>query len=235
MSIAITHIQTKQSVRTNGNLALAPESAELPARPAPVRAVPAGAEARGFVLYVGLSEAAAAADDVDLAELVSALKELTAKLSPSAETHAAVALAPAGAGGRDVDVVRRALHDPSIRRAEPVAEPDLGVTIDLSRKRVALGDDIAPLTFKEFELLQHIVLREGQTVERSAIIDALWPDADDAERPSERTIDVHVRRLRSKLGNYADIIRTVRGSGYRFDRHADVTVLATGGPSPDRF
>ena len=40
--------------------------------------------------------------------------------------------------------------------------------------------------------------------------------------------------LRAKLGDYAEVIRTVRGSGYRFDRHADVTVLA-GGPSPDRF
>ncbi len=47
---------------------------------------------------------------------------------------------------------------------------------------------------------------------------------------------MHVRRLRSKLGDYQDIVRTVRGTGYRFDRHADVTVLATAtGPSPDRF
>ena len=37
-----------------------------------------------------------------------------------------------------------------------------------------------------------------------------------------------------RLGDYAEIIRTVRGAGYRFDRHADVTVLASG-PSPDRF
>jgi len=47
---------------------------------------------------------------------------------------------------------------------------------------------------------------------------------------------VHVRRLRAKLGRYEDIVRTVRGVGYRFDRHADVAIrYGVGTPSPDRF
>ncbi|GAA3606754.1 winged helix-turn-helix domain-containing protein [Agrococcus terreus] len=247
--MTLTALPTRRpaAVRTHGATALATRPAvAIAPTPAPkpriravpdgvkrpVRAVPDGTEARGFVLYVGLGEGAAAADQIELARLVSELRTLTARLAPSAETHAAVALAPAGSGGRDVDVVRRALQDPAVQ--QPVAEPDSGIVIDLSRKRVAIGDDIAPLTYKEFELLQHIVLREGSTVGREAIIDALWPDEDDANRPNERTIDVHVRRLRAKLGDYAEVIRTVRGSGYRFDRHADVTVLADG-PSPDRF
>jgi DNA-binding response OmpR family regulator len=227
-----------ETLRFDGSSALAPKRAVAapPAQPAPrpsVRPVPDGTEARGFVLYVGLGEDAAASDRIELARLVGELRALTSRLAPSAETHAAVALAPAGAGGRDVDVVRRALQDPAVQ--QPVAESNPGIVIDLSRKRVAIGDDIAALTYREFELLQHIVLREGSTVARGAIIDALW-DADDENRPNERTIDVHVRRLRSKLGDYAEIIRTVRGAGYRFDRHADVTVLATGsGPSPDLF
>lgn len=201
------------------------------AQSSPIRAVPEGAEVRGFALYVGLGDGATAADQADLTRLVGELRALTSRLAPSAQTHAAVALAPAGSGGRDVDVVRRALGDPAVQ--QPTPEVDAGIVIDLTRQRVALGDEIAPLTYREFELLQHIVLREGSTVARCAIIDALWhADADD--RPNERTIDVHVRRLRSKLGAYAAIIRTVRGEGYRFDRHADVTVLASG-PSPDRF
>lgn len=227
------------SAATHGATALAPAPSQrirpaAPGAPAPspIRAVPAGTEARGFVLYVGLGEDAATADQVELARLVGELRALTSRLAPSAQTHAAVALAPAGSGGRDVDVVRRALGDPAVQ--QPAPETDTGIVIDLTRKRVALGDDIAPLTYREFELLQHIVLREGTTVGRCDIIDALW-DADADDRPNERTIDVHVRRLRSKLGGYAEIIRTVRGAGYRFDRHADVTVLATGGPSPDRF
>lgn len=222
-----THASTALAARAIGGRPSSPRTAQ----PSPIRAVPEGAEVRGFALYVGLGDGASAADQADLTRLVGELRALTSRLAPSAQTHAAVALAPAGSGGRDVDVVRRALGDPAVQ--QPTPETDTGIVIDLTRKRVALGDEIAPLTYREFELLQHIVLREGSTVGRCDIIDALWhADADD--RPNERTIDVHVRRLRSKLGAYAAIIRTVRGEGYRFDRHADVTVLA-GGPSPDRF
>ena len=117
-----------------------------------------------------------------------------------------MALAPAGAGGRDVDVVRLALQDPAAlakqregqsTRDDADRHPN-GVIIDISRKRVLLDGEPAGLTYKEFELLQYLVLREGRTIDRHELIDSLW-DADD-EAPSERTIDVHVRRLRSKLG-----------------------------------
>lgn len=207
-----------------------------------LRAVPDGTEARGFVLYVGLDEAKAAAAGIDLGRLVTELKRLTTELAPTAETHAAVALAPAGAGGRDVDVVRLALQDPSAlaryRRTEPAADPaPEGVVIDISRKRVLLDGDTAALTYKEFELLQYLVLREGRTIERGELISALWADGaeGDDDVPNERTIDVHVRRLRSKLGGYDDIVRTVRGAGYRFDRHADVSIRYASTPSPDFF
>jgi DNA-binding response OmpR family regulator len=107
------------------------------------------------------------------------------------------------------------------------------VIIDISRKRVLLDGEPAGLTYKEFELLQYLVLREGRTIDRHELIDSLW-DADD-EAPSERTIDVHVRRLRSKLAHYQDIVRTVRGVGYRFDRHADVSIRQASTPSPDLY
>ncbi|NYI41303.1 helix-turn-helix domain-containing protein [Demequina lutea] len=79
------------------------------------------------------------------------------------------------------------------------------------------------------------MLREGRTIDRSEIIATLWGDSDDDETPNERTIDVHVRRLRSKLGVYEDIVRTVRGTGYRFNRHADVIIRYAPTPSPDMF
>jgi DNA-binding winged helix-turn-helix (wHTH) protein len=213
-----------------------PATPPAPAAPR-VRAVPDGTEVRGFVLYVGVDEAKTAAAGTNLATLVDALRRLTAELVPGAQTHAAVALAPRGAGGRDVDVVRLALQDPSAlaARSEDAPAQDViqGVVIDLSRKRVLLDEETAPLTYKEFELLQYLVLREGRTVARAEIISSLWPDPD-ADAPNERTIDVHVRRLRSKLGDYQDIVRTVRGTGYRFDRHADVVVRHDlRGPSPD--
>lgn len=221
-----------------------PAAAPAPAEAAPrIRAVPEGTEARGFVLYVGIDEAKALADGTDLGRIVEALKRLTAEVAPSAETYAAVALAPAGAGGRDVDVVRLALQDPAAiakhRQAISVDEDEdraaSGVVVDISRKRLVLDNQTVALTYKEFELLQYLVLREGRTIERSELIASLWGDADEDEVPNERTIDVHVRRLRSKLGRYEDIVRTVRGVGYRFDRHADVSIRYASAPSPDLF
>ena len=70
----------------------------------------------------------------------------------------------------------------------------------------------------------------------SELVSALWQASADEDAPGERTIDVHVRRLRAKLGRHEDIVRTVRGVGYRFDRHADVSIrYGHGTPSPDRF
>lgn len=204
-----------------------------------IRAVPSGTEARGFVLYVGVDELKAAAANTDLSHLVEALKGLVSEFVPTAETYAAVALAPQGVGGRDVDVVRLALQDPAAL-AKHRQHPELnqavrtGVVVDISRKRLTINDEGIPLTYKEFELLQYLVLREGRTVDRAELISSLWSAADD-EIPNERTIDVHVRRLRAKLGGYEDIVRTVRGVGYRFDRHADVSVRHTSTPSPDIF
>jgi DNA-binding winged helix-turn-helix (wHTH) protein len=217
-----------------------PVAAPTPAQDAPrLRAVPAGTEARGFVLYVGLDETKAAEAGTDLGALVEQLKQLAAQLAPGAETYAAVALAPRGAGGRDVDVVRLALQDPAAlakhrHTEEPAAKVKGGVVIDISRKRLVLDGESAALTYKEFELLQYLVLREGRTIDRAELISSLWADGDD-EIPNERTIDVHVRRLRSKLGAYEDIVRTVRGVGYRFDRHADVSIRHATTPSPDFF
>ncbi len=205
-----------------------------------IRAVPSGTEARGFVLYVGLDEGTAAEANTNLSQIVEALKEVVAGFVPTAETYAAVALAPRGIGGRDVDVVRLALQEPvALAEHRHNPEPDAsgrlsGVIVDLSRKRLSIDDETVPVTYKEFELLQYLVLREGRTIDRAELISSLW-SAGDEEIPNERTIDVHVRRLRAKLGEYEDIVRTVRGVGYRFDRHADVSIQHTSTPSPDIF
>ncbi len=227
---------TADSALSNPRVAAPIAAPEAPAR---IRAVPAGTEARGFVLYVGVDELKAAEAGTDLGQIVEALRKLTNELVPTSETYAAVALAPRGAGGRDVEVVRLALQDPSAlakqrQQAEPEERPHDGVVVDLSRKRVVLDGETAALTYKEFELLQYLVLREGRTIDRAELISSLWSAGDD-DAPNERTIDVHVRRLRSKLGSYEDIVRTVRGVGYRFDRHADVSIRHTTTPSPDIF
>lgn len=188
-------------------------------------------EARGFALYVGLDETTAAAAGISLSELVTALRKTVAELVPAAagETYASVALAPKGLGGKPIDVVRTALRDPRAidkltanKTADDSADNAKGIIVDPSRKKVFADGENADLTYKEFELLQYLIENEGSTVTRREIIDVIWNEGD-GEIPNERTIDVHIRRLRAKIAGYEDIIRTVRGGGYRFDKHPEVS------------
>src|SRR5690554_4891502 len=180
LALKISDASANAAAAASATPPAAPAAAE-PAQRRRLRAVPEGTEARGFVLYVGVDELKAAAAGTDLGAIVEALKTLTQQLVPNAETHAAVALAPQGVGGRDVDVVRLALQDPAAlakhrQQDEEPIEPESrgGVIIDLSRKRVVLEGEVAPLTYKEFELLQYLVLREGRTIDRAELIAGLW-------------------------------------------------------------
>lgn len=228
-----TSVQSSQAAQTANQ-------ADTHAVPAPGNAhrnLPEGAEIRGFGLYVGLDEVALAQDGTSLEQVLGALRQTLAAIAPSAESHATLALAAHGAGGSNVEVARFALGEPASRAAhskqvkEEQDRAASGITFDLSRHRVLLDNVPAPLTHREFELLKFFLLREGLNISRQEIIDTLWADADPIEVPNERTIDVHIRRLRVKLGKYQDIIRTVRGIGYRFDRHADVHVIPANRPS----
>ena len=185
-------------------------------------------EARGFALYVGIDEQQAIDAGVTLTELVKALRGTLGDLVPGAETYAAVALAPKGAGGRNVDVVRTALHDPRaldqlVQRTDSDDETDEGVVIDLPRRRVLVNGENAELTQKEFDLLNYLIENQGETISRRELVELVW-NSDDSAAPNDRTIDVHIRRLRAKIAGFEDIIRTIRGGGYRFDSHPDVHV-----------
>jgi hypothetical protein len=191
---------------------------------------PIETEARGFALYVGVDEATAAAAGVTLSELVIALRKTVADLVPPAhdQTYAAVAIAPKGLGGKPIDVVRTALGDPKAldkiaeaKKAALAADTQKGIVVDPGRKKVFADGENTELTYKEFELLQYLIENEGSTISRREIIDVIW-NYGEGEVPNDRTIDVHVRRLRAKIAGYEDIIRTVRGGGYRFDKHPEV-------------
>ena len=185
-------------------------------------------EAKGFALYVGITEQQAQQAGLTLADVASALRTKLAELIPTAanETYAALAIAPEETSGRPLDITRLALGEPrAVRAAKP--QPDeveaaRGVVVDLSRKKVFVDGTHAQLTCKEYELLAFLIEREGQTVSRATI--ASISERCGEATPNFRTIDVHVRRLRSKLGLYEDIIRTARGQGYRFDAHPDVLI-----------
>ena len=88
-----------------------------------------------------------------------------------------------------------------------------GVTIDRIRHRVSFDGSQIELTPSEFRLLDTLIRQPGRAFDRSELIDAaLGADT----LVLERTIDVHIRSLRKKLGETNQLIQTVRGIGYRF-------------------
>lgn len=106
-----------------------------------------------------------------------------------------------------------------LRRRSASAESDTnivsrcGVTIDRIRHRVSFEGQTIELTPSEFRLLDTLIRQPGRAFDRSELIDAaLGADT----LVLERTIDVHIRSLRKKLGETNRLIETVRGIGYRF-------------------
>src|SRR6476660_2868631 len=89
----------------------------------------------------------------------------------------------------------------------------MGVTVDRRKHQASLDGKAIPLTRSEFRLLDTLIRQSGRVFLRSELIDAAL--GDDA-MVMERTIDVHIRSLRRKMGKKADLVETVRGVGYRF-------------------
>ncbi|MEW4561577.1 response regulator [Bremerella sp. JC770] len=88
-----------------------------------------------------------------------------------------------------------------------------GVTIDRRRHRATVHGKPLQLTRSEFRLLETLTRQPGRVFDRSELIDAALGEDTVV---MERTIDVHVRALRRKMAEFADLIETVRGVGYRF-------------------
>ena len=86
------------------------------------------------------------------------------------------------------------------------------VTIDLAKCEVAFRGRLVDLTFKEYELLRFLVSSKGRVFSREALLNSVWGYD---YYGGDRTVDVHIRRLRSKLDE-SDCIETVRNIGYRF-------------------
>ncbi|TDQ00732.1 winged helix-turn-helix domain-containing protein [Labedaea rhizosphaerae] len=95
------------------------------------------------------------------------------------------------------------------------------LVLDPESRRVVLRDEPLDLTRLEFDLLLHLCARPGKVHRRSSLMAQVWGMG---EPPGSRTIDVHIRRLRVKLGPDGHHITTVRGVGYRFDGADLVTI-----------
>jgi two-component system, OmpR family, phosphate regulon response regulator PhoB len=106
-----------------------------------------------------------------------------------------------------------------LRRKAAPADPDTdivsrqGITLDRRKYRVTIENEVVELTKSEFRLLDTLIRQPGRAFDRSELIDsALGEDT----LVLERTIDVHIRALRKKIGEKSEAIETVRGVGYRF-------------------
>ncbi len=101
---------------------------------------------------------------------------------------------------------------------------DKGIKIDRVKHRAYVDDQLIDLTPSEFRLLETLIRQPGRVFDRSELIDsALGADT----LVLERTIDVHIRAVRKKLGRFADRIETVRGIGYRFSESAEADFEST--------
>ena len=113
-------------------------------------------------------------------------------------------------------VVRRLEHQRAPisqpkRRREPAIPP--AVRLDPSAHRAWVGEDEIGLTQTEFKLLEYLLSQTGRLCSRSELLQRVW---DMPGHLNTRTVDTHVKRVRSKLGEAGPCIQTVRGGGYRF-------------------
>ncbi len=90
-----------------------------------------------------------------------------------------------------------------------------GLEVDFERVRVSVDGKEVRLTPSEFRILKCLVENYGKPVSRDRIIEEVWGFARD---PADRTVDVHIKHLRDKLGAYGAFVKTVRGFGYKFER-----------------
>ena len=103
-----------------------------------------------------------------------------------------------------------------LRRSERQKQKDDislgGITISSASHTVKVNGVKAELTLKEFNLLFYLMENEGIVLDRDSILNTVWGYSFDGEN---RTVDVHIRSLRQKLGECGSLIETVRGIGYR--------------------
>ena len=154
---------------------------------------------RYAVAAIVVQEVADGAGTAELTELASRLADEARRLlleeRPGSNVTAAVAIS-----------------DTPTRPALPAA-PDGGLDRDRQAHRVSVDGRPVELSYREYELLAFLAEHPGRVFSRRQLVNSVWNGAD----VGSRTVDVHVRRLRMKLGRYAAGIVTVRNVGYRYE------------------
>jgi DNA-binding response OmpR family regulator len=119
--------------------------------------------------------------------------------------------------------VRAILRRVELHKTAPAAAPATApallqvgqISLSLEMRTAKVGDEELDLTPKEFDLLTMFVQNPGRAFSRDFLLERVWGDE---VFVTDRTVDTHVQRLRKKLGDQADLIRTVWGIGYKLQR-----------------
>ncbi len=119
--------------------------------------------------------------------------------------------------GKIIARVHAALRRKEQSAKEALSQVDLikimDLEINVSSYTAHLGKQKLVLPRKEFETLVYLLRNKGRVLSRESILNAVWGEN---VHVVDRTIDVHIRKIREKLGRYAEYIETVPGVGYRF-------------------
>ncbi|HST82908.1 MAG TPA: winged helix-turn-helix domain-containing protein [Kineosporiaceae bacterium] len=179
-----------------------PVSLSAARRPAQRAAIP---DRAGVVIQLGTD--VAPEPTLDAGRLARAVEDLIRAVHPSL------------AGAR-VEVQLIQVPDQIEERAEKKpkshgsAGTKLDLDLDLAGRTLTVDGRVRTLTRREFDLLAYLQNRRGVALSRRELMSAVWQTG---YLVGDRTIDVHVRRLRVKLGRHADRLSTLRGYGYRLD------------------
>lgn len=218
---------------------------------------PAAPAAPAFALYVTVDPSAGTDATALLADVARRILAVVDEAGPLTRSRSLLSVTPTGRLSRAVSRVGEVLEEaePSVReagrlghaaaRAEaawtvptqpappdtdpgaapPRAAPAATLVLDADAREVTRGGVVVPMTHKELGLLEHLLRNPHRAVPRDELLREVWHKNVTAR--TTRTIDVHVRRLREKLGGSLRIV-TVRGVGYRWDPTPDVVLVGSG-------
>lgn len=187
----------------------------------------------GVAFYIGLPPDAGPIDRAILVDLARAVAQVVVEVAPEATTHSALTLGGRGPHGSLVARIRDQLtavdSGPFVAvsggRTTTVVPLRRKVVVDAAAHEVTIDGHSVSFTYQEFALLEYLLRSPHRAITREELLTEVWHT--DAWRDGTRTVDVHVRRLREKLGGCPRIV-TVRGVGYRCDPTPEVVLVGSG-------
>jgi DNA-binding response OmpR family regulator len=182
---------------------------------------------RYAVAAIIVQESVDGAGSAELTELATRLADEARRLlleeRPGSNVTAAVAISAPGPVAVEAGTAGPAAPMTGPHAATRAGSPATGLEVDRHSYRASVDGRVLGLSFREFELLAFLTEHPGRVFSRRQLVSSVW----DGAAVGARTVDVHVRRLRMKLGSAADRITTVRNVGYRFEAtRADLETVA---------